>query len=93
MDNFVQKYICRLFALNTILAGQYACVNVIYTYYKLKSNSALVPHIKGAYRGMEVIYNKILYSILFTAYTQLHAPASVHSCAPDPSNTKLVGSR
>jgi hypothetical protein len=33
-DIFVQKYVCRLFALNT-MAGQYACVNAMHTYYKL----------------------------------------------------------
>jgi hypothetical protein len=57
MDIFVQKYVRRLFALNTILAGEYAYVNIMYTYYRLKSNFAVVPHIKRAYRVAEVIYH------------------------------------
>jgi hypothetical protein len=28
-DIFVQKNVCRLFALNTMLAGHYACVNAM----------------------------------------------------------------
>jgi hypothetical protein len=93
MDIFVQKYVCRLFALSTILAGQYACVDVIYTYYKLKSNSAVVPYIKGACRGAEVIYNKIMYSTLFRAYSASCSGICTFTCPRYPSHTRLVGSR
>jgi hypothetical protein len=93
MDIFVQKYICRLFALNTILAGYYACVNAMYTYYKLYSNSAVVPHIKGAHRGAEVIYNTVVYTTLFRVYSTSCSGICTFMCPRYASNTKLVQSR
>ena len=44
-DIFVQKYMRRLFALNVILVGQYASLNVMYTDYKFESNVLFVHHI------------------------------------------------
>lgn len=56
----MSKDICRVIALNTILTRQYAIVNILYTYYRIKTNVAVVPHVKG----VEVVYYKIVYSAL-----------------------------
>jgi hypothetical protein len=45
---FLSEDICRVFALNTILTRQYASVNILYTYYRLETNVAVVPYFKGA---------------------------------------------
>jgi hypothetical protein len=62
-DVFVQRHTCRFFALNTILAGQYASVNIMYTYYRLKINLAVASHVKEPYRGAEVIYNGLFNTV------------------------------
>jgi hypothetical protein len=59
-----------------------------------KSNSAVVPHNKGAYRDTEVMYNnKMVYSTLFRAYSASCSSICTFTWPRYASNTKLVGSR
>jgi len=37
----------------------------MYTHYSYEGNCAVVPNIIGAYRGTEVIFHTVMYSILF----------------------------
>jgi hypothetical protein len=43
------------FTLNTILAGHYVRINILYTYYRLKTNLSFVPHAKGVYQHAVVL--------------------------------------
>lgn len=51
--------------LNMTVAQQYTSLNIMYTYYRHKCNCPVVPHVKRAYGGKEVIYHKVVYSALF----------------------------
>jgi hypothetical protein len=57
---FVQKHPCIFFASNTMLAGQFAGVNIMYTYCRLKTGLAVVSQVERAYRDAEVIYHTMV---------------------------------
>jgi hypothetical protein len=47
-----------------------------YFAYMLQTNRAVVPHVMGAYRGTEVIYTGLFYTL--GIHSQFHAPTPIH---------------
>jgi hypothetical protein len=66
------------FVSNTMLAGQFASVNIMYTYCRLKTGLAVVPQVKKAYVDAEVIYHTMVQHCRDIGIG-LRAPAPVHS--------------
>lgn len=91
-DIFVQKHVCRFFTLNTILTGQYANVNIMQAYYRLKTNLSVVLYAMGACRGMEIIYHTVVYSTLLRdTYSALCSSTCTYRYLWYPSNINVVG--
>lgn len=87
--HFFQNQICRFFTLNTIVVQKYASVNIAYTYFSLKTNLAVVHHVKEAYRSAVVICNILLTDM----YSGSCSSIFTFRCSSCPLNTKLVSWR
>jgi hypothetical protein len=69
----------------------YVNANVM-TYYRLKTDLSVMPHVKGVYSGMKVIYHTMVYStMLRDIYSASCSSTSTFKYCSCPSQTNLVG--